>query len=74
MITRGSSIVYGFIAQQVKEVLPEAVSIVTDTIPNICKQAKCNINIITLEDWDVSNDLNINDKKKLWWQREWKII
>jgi hypothetical protein len=45
VITRGSSIVYGFIALQVNEVLPEAVSIVTDTLPNIYKQAKCNNNI-----------------------------
>jgi hypothetical protein len=65
VITRGSSIVYGFIAQQVKEVLPEAVSIVTDTIPNIYKQAKCNNNIITFEE-DISNDLNINDKIKIY--------
>jgi hypothetical protein len=64
-ITRGSSLVYGFIAQQVKEVLPEAVSIITDTIPNIYKQAKCNNNIITLED-DVSNDFSINDKIKIY--------
>jgi hypothetical protein len=65
VITRGSSIVYGFIAQQVKEVLPEAVSIVKDTIPNIYMQAKCNNNIITFED-DVSNDLNLNDKIKIY--------
>jgi hypothetical protein len=35
---------------------------VTDTIPNIYKQAKCNNNIITFED-DVSNDASHIDYK-----------
>ena len=64
-ITRGSSVVYGFIAQQIKEVIPEAVSIIHEIIPNIYKQGTYNNNIITL-DIDVSNELNINDKIKVY--------
>jgi hypothetical protein len=62
---RGSSIVYGFIAQQVKEVIPLAVEFVKDTIPNIYKTAICDSNIITLDN-DVSQDLNIGDKIKIY--------
>jgi hypothetical protein len=62
---RGSSIVYGFIAQQVKEVIPLAVEFVKDIIPNIYKTAICNSNIITLDN-DVSQDLNIGDKIKIY--------
>ena len=63
-IGRGSSVVYGFIAQQVKEVIPLAVEIVKDYIPNIYKLGDCSSNIITL-DKDVSQDLNIGDKIKI---------
>ena len=63
-IGRGNSVVYGFIAQQVKEVIPLAVETITETIPNIYKRAICNGKIITLDD-DVSNELNIGDKIKI---------
>ncbi len=63
-LTRGDSVIYGFIAQQIKEVIPEAVSIITETIPNIYKQGTYNNKIITL-DIDVSNELSINDKIKV---------
>ena len=65
LFVKGNSTVYGFIAQQVKEVIPHAVEIVKDIIPNIYKRATCNKNIITLEN-DVSQDLNINDNIKIY--------
>ena len=51
--TKGSSAgteIYGFIAQQIKEVIPDAVKIQTEFIPNIFSVADYNIaeNIITL--------------------------
>ena len=33
-IGRGSSVVYGFIAQQINEVIPEAVELITETKTN----------------------------------------
>ena len=45
-ISRNSSLVYGFIAQQIKEIIPEAVEITSDYIPNIYKTAYINNNII----------------------------
>ena len=63
-VERNDGIVYGFIAQQIKEVIPEAVSIIKETIPNIYKQGTYNNKIITL-DIDVSNELSINDKIKV---------
>jgi hypothetical protein len=47
-IERGGGITYGFIAQQIREVIPEAVSIQTSYIPNIMLLADYNDNIITL--------------------------
>ena len=41
-VERGNDIVYGFIAQQIKEVIPEAVKIEKCIIPNILKV--CNYN------------------------------
>jgi hypothetical protein len=64
-LSKGNSTVYGFIAQQVKEVIPHAVEFVKDIIPNIYKRATCSSNIITLEN-DVSQDLNINDNIKIY--------
>ena len=61
---RGSSVIYGFIAQQVREVIPLAVEIVKDYIPNIYQFGNCNSNIIALEE-DVSEKLNIGDKIKI---------
>jgi hypothetical protein len=58
---KGSSVgteIYGFIAQQIKEVIPDAVKIQTEFIPNIFSVADYNIaeNIITLPE---SCSLNI---------------
>jgi len=64
-IGRGSDVIYGFIAQQVKEVLPQAVSEMKEIIPNIYKKAICSGNIITLEN-DISNELNIDDNIQIY--------
>jgi hypothetical protein len=64
-LSRGSSVVYGFIAQQIKEVIPHAVETIKDTIPNIYKPAFCSSNIITLDN-DISQDLNIGDNIKIY--------
>ena len=64
-LSKGNSNVYGFIAQQVKEVIPHASELVKDIIPNIYKRASCDSNIITLEN-DVSQDLNLNDNIKIY--------
>ena len=48
VIKKGTSNVYGFIAQQIKEVIPEAVKIGTNIIPNIYQIADCSSNVITL--------------------------
>ena len=64
-LSKNNGVVYGFIAQQVKEVIPHAVELVKDIIPNIYKRASCDSNIITLEN-DVSQELNINDNIKIY--------
>jgi hypothetical protein len=60
-VKNGDKRVYGFIAQQIKEVIPEAISLQSEVIPNIYKNATCENNKITL-DYDISNILKINDK------------
>ena len=42
--TKGTDIVYGFIAQQIKEVIPEAVEILYNMMPNIYKLCRCEGN------------------------------
>jgi len=64
-IGKGKETVYGFIAQQVKEVIPLAVSEIKETIPNIYKKASCNGNKITLDE-DVSQELKIDDTIKIY--------
>ena len=62
MRSRGSSSnIYGFIAQQIKEVIPDAVRIQTEFIPNILLIADYNLaeNIITLPG-DTINIANFN--------------
>ena len=54
-IKKGDNEVFGFISQQVKEVLPEATSETSKFIPNIYKLCKCEYNKIFLPtDLDVS--------------------
>jgi hypothetical protein len=63
---RGTSNVYGFIAQQIKEVIPEAVGVHTDTVPNIFSIATCTSNSISFDSQasfpTFFNDIHINDK------------
>jgi len=58
---RGSNLVYGFIAQDVKEVIPQAVKIETQYIPNIYKSFN-HINNEIIFDEDVNDKLLLNDK------------
>ena len=61
-IKRGNNVVYGFIAQQIREIIPEAVSLEKEVIPNIFKTCECNNDEITLSNDIISSNLNINDK------------
>jgi len=64
-ITRGSNVVIGFIAQQVHEVIPEAINIISEIIPNIYKKATFNnSNINFIDDTDLSF-IKINDTIKI---------
>jgi cyclophilin family peptidyl-prolyl cis-trans isomerase len=69
-LNRGTNTVYGFIAQQVKEVLPQAVSIQTETIPNIYKIAVLNGNQLKIQDpsgeRDLTQLLSVGDKVRLY--------
>ena len=60
-VERGDKIVYGFIAQQIKEVIPEAITIEKTIIPNIFKICKYNNDIISLLPEEI-NKLKINDE------------
>ena len=57
-IERGNNTVYGFFAQQIQEVIPEAVSSKEEVIPNIYKLCTCTNNIITIP----NNELIKDDK------------
>jgi len=52
---RGSSTVIGFIAQEVKEVVPEAVSVADGDIPNIYETANVSANTLTFTNFHTSN-------------------
>ena len=60
-IERGSDVVYGFLAQQVKDVFPNSVKLITDYIPNVYKKYNISNNIITTDE-DLTNLLSNNDK------------
>jgi hypothetical protein len=60
--TRGFDTVYGFIAQQVKEVIPRAIQIVSDFLPNIYKICDCEGDIIYCS---IPQDISINTEIKL---------
>ena len=53
----GPNRVFGFIAQEVKDIMPQAVSIEQGDIPNIQKEATVDYenNVITFEDFDTKN-------------------
>jgi hypothetical protein len=61
---KGFGKVYGFIAQQVRDVIPEAVSIQTSYIPNIYLVADYNSNVITLPSQPTKVVIKVNDKIK----------
>jgi len=52
-IQRTNSNVYGFIAQQIRDILPEATELTTKFIPDIFKLVKKNGNIINLNEEDL---------------------
>ena len=60
-ILRGTSNIYGFIAQQIKDIIPNAVSEQKEFIPNIYKYATCSSNIIFLD----TTNVNIGDKIRI---------
>jgi len=61
-LEKGTKHVYGFIAQEIKELIPEAVDVGEGDLPNIYKYATIDIqaNSITIKDFDTSN-LNQTD-------------
>ena len=62
---RGSNLVIGFIAQQVKEVIPEAVSLESQFIPNIYKTYDViNSNTICINDSNIDK-INVGDILKI---------
>ncbi len=54
-VGRGSSTIIGFIAQEVKDVVPEAVSVADGDIPNIYETANVSANAITFTNFHTSN-------------------
>ncbi len=63
-LERGDMKVYGFMAQQIKEVIPEAVSIQTSYIPNIYSVADYNSCVITLPSQPTKVVIKVDDKIK----------
>jgi hypothetical protein len=63
-VTKGNNVVYGFIAQQIREVIPEAVSIQVSYIPNIYSVADYNNYIITLSSQPTKVVIKVDDKIK----------
>jgi len=63
-VRRGDNKVYGFIAQEVKEVLPEGVNYSVNYIPDIYKVCDVSNNSIKFDDYDVS-DLSLNSNIRL---------
>jgi hypothetical protein len=63
-VEKGDKKVYGFIAQQIREVLPDAVSIEPSYIPNIMLLADYDNCIITLPSQPTNVIIKLNDKIK----------
>jgi hypothetical protein len=61
-VAKGDKKVYGFIAQQIKEVLPDAVSLQPEYIPNIMLLADYDNGIITLPTQPTKVIIKLNDK------------
>jgi hypothetical protein len=60
VVNKGDKRVYGFIAQQINEVLPEAVSLQKDIIPNIYDTCKCVGNKIYIANCEASINTKID--------------
>ena len=73
-IERGDNKVYGFIAQQIKEVIPEAVKIEKSYIPNIYSVADYSNNVITLPSQSTKVVVMVNDKIKCYDKDNKEII
>ena len=63
-LEKGDKKVYGFIAQQIKDVIPEAVSIQASYIPNIYLVADYIEGVITLSSQPTKVVIKVNDKIK----------
>jgi hypothetical protein len=63
-LERGDKKVYGFMAQQIREVIPEAISIQTSYIPNIYLVADYNNYIISLPSQPTKVVIKVDDKIK----------
>jgi hypothetical protein len=61
---RGYDTVYGFIAQQIHEVIPSATQTITEFTPNIYKSFHHENNQI-ITDEDLTSELSINDRIKI---------
>ena len=64
VVGRGTAKVYGFIAQEVINVLPESIEYQTTYIPDIYKGCDVSGDILKIDDYDV-NDLSINTNLRL---------
>jgi hypothetical protein len=63
-LEKGDKKVYGFIAQQIKDVVPEAITIEKSYIPNIYSVADYNSNVITLPSQPTKVIITVDDKIK----------
>jgi hypothetical protein len=63
-LVRSDKKVYGFIAQQIKDVIPEAITIDKSYIPNIYLVADYNSNVITLPSQPTKVVIKVDDKIK----------
>ena len=72
--TLGDKRVYGFIAQQIKEVIPQAINLQKETIPNILLLATYNDGIITLPSQPPSVVIKVGDKLRCYDKENKEII
>jgi hypothetical protein len=73
-VALGNNRVYGFIAQQIREVIPQAVKIQKERIPNVMLLATYNNNIITLPSQPVSVVIKVGDTIKCYDRENKEII
>ena len=73
-LEKGDNKVYGFIAQQIKEVIPESVKIERSYIPNIYSVADYSNSFITLPSQPTKVIIKVNDKIKCYDKDNKEII